>query len=106
MLAFDIAVIAALYAWQIGGNQSAGNVFRYWVWFVSVISLTTLIAPPKYSADFSRGARRVVSATFDVLLIASMAWFGLTGMAIAYTVAEFLGFAYQSRCNELKPEVA
>lgn len=84
-------------AWKGFGIPAAGNVFMFWIWFMTVlVTLAYLVADPIPPKAYSQ-PRIVLSALSVLALTGALAWFGHFITAAFYVFGQICAWSYVER---------
>lgn len=92
--------VGFLVAWKGFDISAAGNVFLFWVWFVSIACLLAWhLTDPDANRAYSpsRSAMSVMSA---FAITGVLAWFGYFGTAAFYIFGQLCAQEYEERRNK------
>lgn len=99
-IAIDAAMAALFYLWQFKGEDGAGNVFIFIVWFFAIVSMLTGFLKPEDKKKMVAGpVFRTYQGVTDTAIVVALAWTGHYVAAVAYLIGS-LNFAAARR----KPE--
>lgn len=97
MIACYSSCLGLLYFWQIGGNSNAGNLFQFFMWAMCIASLiSAFITPSGPDAIHVRTrAQDHFSNLYCAVMVAALAWFGLTWLATAFVLGAASSHVYR-----------
>jgi hypothetical protein len=92
------------------GVEGAGNLVRFIVWFMFIVSFLVVLVPPSKErieeADKPRSVPLWASVPVRLFLIGMIVWIGWWATAAAYLWAWFAAEVSSQACKRLKAEAA
>lgn len=99
-LAINILELVALTAWAVWGNEPAGRLLTFWVWFLAVVFVLASLAPARSTRPLKIRLLSFICGCQTVLLIAGLVSFGHAALATAATVAALAAAYVQSQYDD------